>query len=71
MLQISLSFKAASCATAQRKIIMRSAFVERGLLAVLLLHGCDLENAMNLLARSEDQLRKALELMNASGSDVA
>ena len=41
------------------------------MLAVLLLHGCDRENAMNLLARSEDQLRKALELMNASGSDVA
>ena len=41
------------------------------MLAVLLLHGCDLENAMNLLARSEEKLRKALEPMNASGSDVA
>jgi hypothetical protein len=67
-----LSFKAASCATAQRKdhhekLVRRS----EDMLAVLLLHGCDLENAMNLLARSEEQLRKALELMNASGSDVA
>ena len=37
------------------------------MLAVLLLHGCDLENAMNLLARSEGQLRKALERHESFG----
>ena len=40
-------------------------------LAVLLLHGCNLENATDLLTRSKGQLRKALELMSASGSDAA
>jgi N-acetylmuramic acid 6-phosphate etherase len=39
-------------------------------LAVLLLHGCDLELAVNLLDRAKGHLRKALELIN-SGSDAA
>lgn len=40
-------------------------------LAVLLLQGCDLETATSLLNRSSGQLRKALDLMNAPGADVA
>jgi N-acetylmuramic acid 6-phosphate etherase len=40
-------------------------------LAVLLLQGCDLETATSLLNRSGGQLRKALDLMDAPGTDVA
>jgi N-acetylmuramic acid 6-phosphate etherase len=39
-------------------------------LAVLLLHGCDLERAENLLRRSKGHLRKALDLIDPSGSDT-
>jgi N-acetylmuramic acid 6-phosphate etherase len=40
-------------------------------LAVLLLQGCDLETATSLLNRSGGQLRKALDLLNAPGTDAA
>jgi N-acetylmuramic acid 6-phosphate etherase len=40
-------------------------------LAVLLLQGCDLEAATSLLNRSGGQLRKALDLLNAPGTDAA
>jgi len=40
-------------------------------LAVLLLQGCDLETATSLLNRSGGQLRKALDLLNALGTDAA
>jgi len=40
-------------------------------LAVLLLQGCDLETASSLLNRSGGQLRKALDLLNAPGTDAA
>lgn len=40
-------------------------------LAVLLLQGCDLEAATSLLNRSGGQLRKALDLLNAPGTDTA
>ncbi len=39
-------------------------------LAVLLLHGCDLENGVRLLERSEGHLRAALE-MQRRGIDAA
>jgi N-acetylmuramic acid 6-phosphate etherase len=39
--------------------------------AVLLLHGCDPDMATDLLDRSGGQLGKALELLNAPGSDAA
>jgi len=39
-------------------------------IAVLLLHGCDLEMAENLLDRSKGHLRKALDLVNGPGSDA-
>jgi N-acetylmuramic acid 6-phosphate etherase len=39
--------------------------------AVLLLHGCDLDTAMDLLNRCGGQLGKALDLANARGSDAA
>jgi N-acetylmuramic acid 6-phosphate etherase len=39
--------------------------------AVLLLHGCELDTATNLLDRSGGKLGKALDLMNARGSDAA
>jgi N-acetylmuramic acid 6-phosphate etherase len=39
--------------------------------AVLLLHGCDPDRATDLLDRSGGQLGKALELLNAPGSDAA
>ena len=69
MLQISLSFrrlrarlmillgKIYHVRTLSEKLVRRS----EDMFAVLLLHGCDLENAMNFLARSVGQLRKALE----------
>jgi N-acetylmuramic acid 6-phosphate etherase len=40
-------------------------------LAVLLIQGCDLETATSLLNRSGGQLRKALDLLNAPGTDAA
>jgi len=40
-------------------------------LAVLLLRGCDCEQAEKLLNRASGHLRKALDLKNASGSDAA
>src|SRR6478672_4665573 len=39
-------------------------------IAVLLLHGCDLEMAENLLDRSKGHLRKALDLVDGPGSDA-
>ena len=39
--------------------------------AVLLLHGCELDTATNLLDQSAGQLGKALDLMNSRGSDAA
>jgi N-acetylmuramic acid 6-phosphate etherase len=39
--------------------------------AVLLLHGCELDTATNLLDQSAGQLAKALDLMHARGSDAA
>jgi N-acetylmuramic acid 6-phosphate etherase len=39
-------------------------------LAVLLLRGCDLDQASNLLALARGNLRAALRLMDRSGSDV-
>ena len=43
--------------TLSEKLVRRS----EDMLAVLPLHGCDLKNAMNFLALSVGQLRKALE----------
>jgi N-acetylmuramic acid 6-phosphate etherase len=40
-------------------------------LAVLLLRGCDLDQASNLLALARGNLRAALRLLDRSGSDVA
>jgi N-acetylmuramic acid 6-phosphate etherase len=40
-------------------------------LAVLLLHGCDRELAENLLDRSKGHLRKALDLIDSSGSGAS
>ena len=40
-------------------------------LAVLLLHGCDLEQGVRLLERAEGHLRAALTMMEQAGSDVA
>ena len=49
--------------TLSEKLVRRS----EDMLAVLPLHGCDLKNAMNFLALSVGQLRKALEAVMTAG----